>query len=394
MRADAFDRHELRMNRAGLSDLDRAVVRLTPGDKFEATNLQIIRPVSELITRFPSTRYYGSKRKLLNWMAGHVGVLGFDTVLDAFGGTGSVSLLLKAMRKSVTYHDGFRFNEDVARTILASEPALSRGEVESIFNAVEPRHGVISEHFSGIFFTDAENSWLDGFVNQISRAHNLPQADALLRHLIYQSCLKKRPFNLFHRPNLAIRTNTNVTRSFGNAVTWERSFTQHALQAYDELVRMPHLLGPPAQILMGGDAATIKPGYDLVYIDPPYINRDDRYNRDDYWRRYHFLEGIARYDEWNSLIDESSSVRLFTAPPWFKQWGRAATFRDCLFDFIHVHRNSIVVMSYVSGTAPSEIEIMTHFQDIFCRVSLHSIAHRHALSKTPKRELLFIGLPR
>jgi adenine-specific DNA-methyltransferase len=356
--------------------------------------LRLIRPTPELIARFPSTRYYGSKRKLLGWIYSRLGSIQFDTVLDAFGGTGSVSLLFKVMRKRVTYHDGFRFNEDVARTVLASQPALTRNDVAATLNAVEPRSGIVSKYFDRVFFKTGENAWLDGFLELLNSKAATPKQRALLRYLVYQACLKKRPFNLFHRANLRLRTNRLVKRSFGNAVTWERSFVEHALQAYDELTQMPDSSDRPALVLPAGDAARIPAGYDLVYVDPPYISCEVRYNRDDYWRRYHFLEGLARPKQWVRRIDLNSDIRLSAASPWFADWGRIATFKDRLFSFIDAHRYSIVALSYVSGAVPSESEIMAHFESRFAQVSVHSAAHHHALSKSRKRELLFIGLPK
>jgi adenine-specific DNA-methyltransferase len=324
----------------------------------------------------------------------HLGTLNFSTVLDAFGGTGSVSLLFKAMRKQVTYHDGFRFNADVARTVLADKPSLDRGTVETILARIEPTVGVISNRFSGIFFKDCENNWLDGFARRLANEPMTEDAQSLLRYLVYQACLKKRPFNLFHRANLKLRTNEGVERSFGNAVTWERPFLQHALQAFDELSEGPRLVGGRVSILAAGDAGDIPAGYDLVYVDPPYINRQDKYNRDDYWRRYHFLEGLARYDEWDEKIDADSPIGLASTPEWFTDWGRARIFKDRLFAFIERHKHSHVALSYVSGAIPSEEEIKAHFENHFSQVSVHSARHSHVLSKTPKRELLFIGYPK
>jgi adenine-specific DNA-methyltransferase len=90
----------------------------------------------------------------------------------------------------------------------------------------------------------------------------------------------------------------------------------------------------------------------------------------------------------------NSDIRLSAASPWFADWGRIATFKDRLFSFIDAHRYSIVALSYVSGAVPSESEIMAHFESRFAQVSVHSAAHHHALSKSRKRELLFIGLPK
>jgi len=359
-----------------------------------SASLSVIVPVIDRITQFPTTRYYGSKRKLLRWMYSHFGALRFDTVLDAFGGTGSVSLLFQAMNKSVTYHDGFRFNEDVARTVLSPTLALSRHQVEKNLNAVKSAEGVVTKYFDGIFYKPDENAWLDGFNLMLSETQLSSQARSLLLYLIYQACLKKRPFNLFHRANLSLRVNSDVKRSFGNAATWERSFSHHALQAFDELTKANLGTRPSANILPAGDASDIRPGYDLVYIDPPYINCEDRYNRDDYWRRYHFLEGLADYDNWATLIDPTSEVRLSPPSSWFVDWSRKAKFKDRLFGFIDTHQSSIVALSYVSGAIPSEAELLAHFESRFDQVSVHSAAHNHALSKTKKRELLFIGVPK
>lgn len=54
---------------------------------------------------FPTTRYRGSKRKILSWIWNNTKDLPFNTVLDLFGGTSVVSLLFKRMGKQVTYND-------------------------------------------------------------------------------------------------------------------------------------------------------------------------------------------------------------------------------------------------------------------------------------------------
>ncbi|CAA7614358.1 Type IIs modification methyltransferase [Magnetospirillum sp. LM-5] len=372
----------------------RQISRCAREQEIPTVALRRIEPLTEAIARFPSTRYYGSKRRLLGWMYGHLAGLRFETVLDAFGGTGSVSLLFKAMRKQVTYHDGMRFNEDVAQTLLADDLAFARTELESLLASVSPCTATIARRFDGVFFTAAENCWLDGFIEALAEAALSAKYVALSRYLLYQACLKKRPFNLFHRANLGLRTRSGVKRSFGNAVTWERSFADHMVQAYDELARLALPRTRCASILPASDPNLISPGYDLVYVDPPYINREQRYNRDDYWRRYHFLEGLACYQNWEEQIDPASEIGLFPAPDWFGEWGRIGAFKDRLFSFVDAHRRSIVVLSYVSGAHPSEAEIKAHFEDRFSEVSVHSAPHHHALSKSRKRELLFIGRPK
>lgn len=348
----------------------------------------------EAIRGTPTTRYYGSKRKLLGWLHEKLRPLNFHTVLDAFGGTASVSQLFLGMKKKVTYNDAFRFNVDVARTVLARSIALTTEELSSFVSSIVPERGVVSKNFDGIFYTANENEWLDGYMLAIRENNLRVDQRSLLLYLIYQACLKKRPFNLFHRANLSLRTNPDVSRSFGNSSTWEKSFQDHIFQAYDELKPCPIVDRFEATVLNPQLVEKIQPGFDLVYLDPPYINKQERYNRDDYWRRYHFLEGLSLYDNWEQKIDYCSKIRIMNSPDHFTKWSRKATFKEALYELISIHKSSIVVLSYVTDAYPDEDELRRFFDITFSDVSLYSTSHNHALSKSKKKELLFIGRPR
>ncbi|WP_426236527.1 DNA adenine methylase [Pararhizobium sp. DWP1-1-3] len=352
-----------------------------------------IKPVAEIIKMFPATRYYGSKRKLLYWVYDCVKSLEFETVLDAFGGSGSVSQLFRAMRKDVTYSDAFQFNVDIARSTLTNEKLIIRERVEEFLEKVAPLEGTVSRNFPAIFFLDDENRWIDGFMETLRSSDVSMSERTTLKNLLYQACLKKRPFNLFHRANLSIRTNKDVKRSFGNFTTWEKSFPDHILQTYDELSSYRPDRLRSATVLPRGDICAVAPGYDLVYLDPPYVSTSERANRDNYWLRYHFLEGLAQYDDWEGGILKDSKVRKFIEPPHFSAWSSRKTFKENLFDVIDTHRRSIVVLSYVKGAYPDDATIQAFFELKFAKVSVHSTEHHHALGLAKKRELLFIGVP-
>ena len=57
--------------------------------------------------RLPVTRYYGSKRKLVDkiWEALQEQQVQFNSVLDVFGGTGIVSYYMLKKGKQVFYND-------------------------------------------------------------------------------------------------------------------------------------------------------------------------------------------------------------------------------------------------------------------------------------------------
>lgn len=347
--------------------------------------------VEDAISRLPSTRYYGSKRRLLPWIYKKLKDVSFNTVLDGFGGTASVSLLFKAMGKTVTYHDALQCNTVSARALLSSvNPFCDNESVKSIFDSVAPCRSIISENFSGIFYTDDENEYLDGLV-KIIRRQRKPGVQQALYYSIFQACLQKRPFNSFHRANLNLRLNENVDRSFGNKTTWDTPFETLAYRAYLGLAKTVWESGAPHEVLSPVDVSELRPTYDLVYLDPPYINGHSC--KITYLQRYHFLEGMLNYEKWPRMIQVDMKNKCLR--PWthISEWERKSTFKQRLFDLVYRHRKSIVVLSYVTGGYPSAREIERYFRDVFSMSRVHRMKISHALTRNQKTELLFIGYP-
>ena len=166
--------------------------------------------IAPLISNFPKTRYYGSKRRLLEWIYHALKDLPFNTVLDGFGGTASVSLLFKMMGKEVTFHDGLLCNTIPAYALLSNKlPFSNIKEAHSFIDEITPRRGFISKTFAGMYYTDEENRWLDGAASAIHKIED-PARRSIYLYCLFQACLKKRPFNLFHRANLSMRLNHHI----------------------------------------------------------------------------------------------------------------------------------------------------------------------------------------
>jgi adenine-specific DNA-methyltransferase len=345
--------------------------------------------MDSVIARFPKTRYYGSKRRLLGWIYHALKDLPFNTVLDGFGGTASVSLLFKAMGKQVNFHDGLLCNTIAARALLADEiPFAEIAEIHAFIDKIRPNNGFISKTFSEMYYTDEENRWLDGAAKAIHQTTN-PIKRCIYFYCLFQACLKKRPFNLFHRANLNLRLNRNVTRSFGNWVTWEKTFSELMKESFQDIQKVIKPAKQVVNILPHGDISRLDTGYDLVYLDPPYVGLSG--SNEDYLKRYHFLEGLSEYKEWKKSINENSSIKAFKPISHISEWQNKREFRELLFDVINKHSQSIVVLSYLAGAYPSEKEITEHFRKKFRHVSVLKKDFCHALAKEKKVELLFIG---
>lgn len=248
--------------------------------------------------------------------------------------------------------------------------------------------GTISRHYKGIFFTDEENAWLDGALQII---FNLKEKDKkkLYLYLVMQASLMKRPFNLFHRANLNLRTAKNINRNFGNMTTWERSFPKTIDKLIIDLLRLSERK-QKAKINEPMTVEKLPVGYDLVYLDPPYVKNEVK---DTYWKKYHFLEGIANYPDMHLLIENNLKIKQLRKNKYMDEWEKPALFKDKLFSLIEKHSNSIVVLSYMTNALPHEEELLKFFKKQFKSVKLSRKDFSHALAKKKKTEILITGVP-
>ena len=338
----------------------------------------------------PVTRYYGSKLRLINWISAVIADLNYETVLDAFGGTGTVSLLFKMYGKDVFYNDILSFNSYAAQAVLSSHSSEYRKEeIPRFFNRVKPVQGFIYNTFNGYYYTDEENEWLDGAATAIHCVHDLQFKSDLL-YCLFQSCLQKRPFNLFHRKNLYIRTNNNKNTKFGNWKTWERSFNELIIRASLQLEKAKNIKTGKSTVLPPSDASSLPKGYDLVYLDPPYIK--NLKNELHYLDRYHFLEGVSNYYEWEDMIDYKSNILSLKSDDSTKEWNHKNTVKERLFDFIKYHSESIIVLSYADDGCPSLDELQKYFKHTFKNTAVFQNSLSHALKKKKSQEIIFLGV--
>jgi adenine-specific DNA methylase len=352
------------------------------------SQLHIFDPFANL-PKAPSTRYQGSKSKLLPWLWERIRPIDFDSALDAFGGTGAVSYLLKTCGKAVTYNDYLTSNATCAMAFVANDDTrVEPNEVDDLM----VRHGgqaydtLIERVYQDIFFLPEENCWLDVVAQNILRVAD-PIKRAIAFYALAQSCIAKRPYNLFHRANLYMRT-ADVERSFGNKATWDKPFEEHFREFVDEINTKVYNSGRPCRVICS-DALEVEPAFDLVYIDTPYLNRSGV--GVDYADFYSFLEGLANYETWESRIDLRRKHRPFKGPqsPWNDQKKIHEAFRRL---FERFHRSTIVV-SYRSDGIPSEAELVRLLTRVKRNVRVHhSGDYKYVLStNNESKEILLIG---
>ncbi len=345
----------------------------------------------QTINVFPTTRYQGSKAKFADWIWDKISCLPFHSVLDAFGGTGSVSYKLKQGGKSVTYNDIMPFNALIGKALIENNSTtLSDAEIDNLVSKHPDIHypSFISDNFKDIYYTDDENHWLDITRYNIANIKD-EYKKAIAWFALFQSCIIKRPYNLFHRKNLYVRL-SNVQRSFGNKKTWDtpfethfRNFVHEANQAvFDNQQRCYSI---------NMNAAEIFNEYDLVYIDTPYLN--EKGVGVDYEGFYHFLNGLVNYDNWGSLIDYNSKHHRIKKS--YSVWNDKQNILNGFADLIRNYHKSILVFSYRSNGIPSIDELLTLLQS-FGRINQIYYSHdiKYALSETKSKEIIIISQPK
>jgi adenine-specific DNA methylase len=341
--------------------------------------------------KIPSTRYSGSKRRFLDWIWASISDIKFDSALDVFGGTASVSLLFKQKGKRVHYNDILSFNQIIGTALIAnSKTTVTESELKKVFKS-QPisRRKTIQNFYTDTFYLQKENIWLDNFIQKVATVDDKFKR-AIILSALFQACLSKRPFNLFHRANLNLRTN-DVKRNFGNKTTWEKPFEELIKKFVTEYNQAVFDNEKKNKVVGGHNALYCPNGVDLVYLDPPYFsnNHSTGLNYLDY---YNFLEGIANYNEWTDLVVETdTNVPKLKEKKAIQHFTSKEQITNSIEKLIERFQDNIIVMSYLDEGIPDKQTIKGLFKKYGKKATVKEKQHKYALSHSTKNELLFIA---
>ena len=353
-----------------------------------ASQLSLFSEYIPSVAKFPSTRYQGSKQKFVDWIWECVKDIPFHSALDAFGGTGCVSFKLKEEGKQVTFNDILPFNHIIGKALIENTNTyLDDYDIDLLLskdkNIIYPNF--IEETFRDIYFTDEENQWLDIVSTNIRHMKN-SYKQAIAYFALFQSCIIKRPYNLFHRRNLYVRLQ-DVERSFGNKKTWDTPFEVHFRKFVKEANNAIFDNGEVCHSI-NKNIFDVRTSYDLVYIDTPYLN--DKGIGIDYADFYHFLNGLIDYDNWNKKVDYNSKhLRLFRQP---NVWNSSETIYQAFEQLFTQFRFSTMVISYRSNGIPSIDELISILERLGKTVRIHQSSNiKYALSTKQSNEVLIVA---
>lgn len=342
-------------------------------------------PINPQTGKYPTTRYMGSKNKLLTQIWAVASQFEFDTAIDLFGGSGVVSYMMKAHGKKVVSNDYMAMASTYARAMVENNSVtLSEREALKLVDTIWGGDDFVQQTFAGLYFTDEDNAFIDNLRAGIKQIRN-PHKRAIAMSALMRTCMKKRPRGIF----------TYVGERYDDGrKDLSLSFRQHFLDAV-QLVNGAVFDNGMKNRARHGDAMTVATAENaLVYIDPPYYST---LSDNEYVRRYHFVEGLAR--DWEGVeIQEHTLTKKFKnyPTPFSSRVGAAEAF-DKLF---RRHRNSILVVSYSSNSQPGldeMVRIMSRYKKhvevvpVDYRYSFGTHGHKVGDNKNNVQEYLFVG---
>lgn len=304
----------------------------------------VLKPLPEQVFKFPSTRFMGSKSKLLSEIWAVASQFQFDTVVDLFAGSGIVGYMFKSQGKTVISNDYMAMSATFAKAMIENnETTLSMEEAEKLLAPIKESDHFVADTFQGLYYADEENDLIDTLRMNIASIKD-PYKRAIAMTALIRACTKKRPRGIF--------TYTGERYNDGRK-DLKKSLKQQFLEAVQAVNKAVFDNGKVNKA-KHGDAMELKAGTsDLVYIDPPYYSP---LSDNEYVRRYHFVEGLAR--DWKGVeIQQNTLTKKFKSYPTPFSTRKGAT--DAFDRLFKKFKDSILIVSYSSNSLPTQDEMVT-----------------------------------
>ncbi len=304
--------------------------------KCESANLAQIK-------KYPPTRFMGSKRKLLDDIWAQASRFNIDSAIDLFAGSGIVGYMMKANGLRVTSNDYMFMSYTFSKAMVENNSVrLSNDEILELMEPKYESDRFVEKTFKGLYFTDEENVLIDTLRANIARMENATKRTIAMSALI-RACMKKRARGLF--------TYTGFGKYDDGRKDLKLSLRDQFL-SNAELVNNAVFSNGKRNRAVCGDVMSLNAKGALVYIDPPYYSP---FSDNEYVRRYHFVEGLARNWEGVEIQEHTQTKKFKNYPTPFSTKDGASSAFDKLFK---KYSKSVLIVSYSSNSQPSQAEMV------------------------------------
>lgn len=342
-------------------------------------------PLPSQVGLYPPTRFMGSKTKLLREIWSVASQFKFDTAIDLFSGSGVVGYMFKCHGKRVISNDYLAMSVTTAQALIENNHVrLSRRRAESLMRRNHKPDWFVSTTFKDLYYKDDENELIDIIRANIAGLRSKYER-AIAMTALMRACIKKRPRGIF----------TYVGHRYDDGRKDLRvSFQQHFLDAV-ESINAAVLDNHHTNKTHHGDAMHFRlKERGLVYMDPPYFSP---FSDNEYVRRYHFLEGLARGWEGVEIQEHTATKKFKSYPTPFTSRKGATDAFDLLFKKF---KQNIIVVSYSSNSLPTMDEMVAIMAKYKARVEVVPVDYKYSFgnqgnkvgdNKNDVKEYLFVG---
>lgn len=336
--------------------------------------------------RYPSTRFMGSKQKLVGEIWDVARQFDVETAMDLFAGSGTVSYLFKSHGLRVVSNDHMYMSWHYARAMVENNKRrLSESQVDWLISEQRTMNDrFVEENFAGLYYSDEDNRLIDRIRSNISGLSH-PIDRSIATAALMRACAKKRPRGIFTYVGFRYDDGRKDLR---------RPLDEHfrlAVAAINDAV----FSNGRRNVARCGDVFEVPPLRNaLVYMDPPYFSP---LSDNEYVRRYHFLEGIARGWEGVSIQGHTKTKKFASyRTPFSSREGALSAF-DRLF---RKFRRNYLLVSYSSNGLPTMDEIMSVMSKYKTTVEVVPVNYRYSFgnqghkrddNRNAVREYLFVG---
>jgi len=336
--------------------------------------------------RFPSTKFMGSKQKLIPFIFGILDKLEYESVLDAFAGSCCIAFEFKRREKAVTTNDFLHFSYIKSKALIENNSfRIDKETLSELTRLRKDAPSIVRDLYSDIFFTYEECFFLDSLWINVQEQLQNPYLKALAISAACRASQKKRPRGIFTFTGKKSWDGRKDLR-----ISMQKQF-EKAVQEFNNTVFEN---GKQHKANWSDIMSLNDTDFDLVYLDPPYWSP---LSDNDYVRRYHFIEGYSRY--WKDLtIDMNTQVRKFKS--YESAFSDLETSKEALMKLFERYSSSIIVLSYSSNGLPTKDELYSMLSSLKSKVEIYEKEHRYSFGnqgdkvgkvKNEVREYLLVG---
>lgn len=359
------------------------IVNIPPKPRLD---LKLAPPLlPDQVAKFPSTRFMGSKAKLLSNIWAVASQFEYEQAVDLFSGSGTVGYMFKAQGKAVRSNDYMAMSAVFAKAMIENRGILlSEQEALELVDGERETDMFVARTFAGLYYTPSEDALIDRIRAGIPGLKS-PYKRAIAMSALIRASLKKRPRGIFTYVGAKYNDGRrDLQLSFRDQFLDAVRAVNEAVFDNGQVNRARH-----------GDAMSMSPVRDsLVYIDPPYYSP---LSDNEYVRRYHFVEGLARDWQGVEIQDHTVTKKFKSYPTPFSSRKGAEDAFDALF---RRFKSNVLLVSYSSNSLPAKdemVSIMSRHKrhvdviPVDYRYSFGTHGHKVGANRNAVQEYLFVG---